>query len=368
MGLIDRASPADVAMLAMGAGGALSQRAGAVLMLEPGPGFEVTRASALLAEWIRSVPRLRRRLVRVPFGGGRPVWVDDPRFDLRLHVREVTCPAPGDERALLDVAAGALTGPLPPSRWTAVFVTGLSDGAVALIVVLDHVLADGIGGLALLAALTGPRRTFAVVRTGLAPLRSAAHRHGGTVNDALLTAVTGALNRLLERRGEHVGALSVSVPVSARRSTTSGELGNRFGVMIAALPVTGDPAHRMERIAALLAWRKKRAATASAADLFGPLIRLLAALGLYRRYLRRQRRIHTLVSNVRGPDRPLVFAGADIREIIPVAVSENGNVTVSFEILSYAGTVAITVIADPASVPDLDELIAYLRDELAGIT
>ncbi|SPL98954.1 unnamed protein product [[Actinomadura] parvosata subsp. kistnae] len=421
-------------MLAMGAGGALSQRAGAVLMLEPGPGFEVTRASALLAEWIRSVPRLRRRLVRVPFGAGRPVWVDDPRFDLRLHVRVAECPAPGDERALLDVAAAMLTGPLPPSRWTAVFVTGLSDGAVALIVVLDHVLADGIGGLALLAALadpeqrpppagfpqprpslprlaadafterlrsigrvptfwrdaktalaatgglspepiarcsllrpTGPRRTFAVVRTGLAPLRAAAHRHGCTVNDALLTAVTGALSRLLQRRGEHVCALSVSVPVSARRSTTSTELGNRFGVLITALPAAGDPGPRMARIATLLAERKKQAATASAADLFGPVFRLLAALGLYRRYLRRQRRIHTLVSNVRGPDRPLAFAGAPIREIIPVAVAENGNVTVSFEILSYAGTVAITVIADPDSVPDLDELVAYLRDELAGL-
>ncbi|NJP96317.1 DUF1298 domain-containing protein [Nonomuraea sp. FMUSA5-5] len=434
MRLIDRAGPSDVAMLAMGAGDALPQRAGAVLLLEPGPGFEVARASALLAEWIRSVPRLRQRLVRVPFGAGRPVWVDDPQFDPRLHVRELACPAPGDERALLDVAATVLAGPLPPSRWAAVFVTGLADGAVALIVVLDHVLADGIGGLALLAALadparrpaptgfpqsppplprlaadafaerlrsigrmrtfwrqartalaatgglrpepiapcsllrpTGPRRTFAVVRTGLAPLRAAAHRHGCTVNDALLTAITGTLGRLLERRGEHVGALSVSVPVAARRSTTTSDLGNRFGVLIAALPVTGDPAHRMARIAALLATRKKQAATASAADLFGPLFRLLAALGLYRHYLRRQRRIHTLVSNVRGPDLPLTFADAAIRDIIPVAVAENGNVTVSFEILSYAGTVTITVIADPDGVPDLGELVAFLRDELAAI-
>lgn len=97
-GRIDRASPSDVAMLAMGAAGSLSQRAGAVLLLEPGPEFEVTRISALLAEWIRSVPRLRRRLVRVPFGGGRPVWVDDPRFDLRLHVREVKCRPRGTSR------------------------------------------------------------------------------------------------------------------------------------------------------------------------------------------------------------------------------------------------------------------------------
>ncbi|MEU6729809.1 wax ester/triacylglycerol synthase domain-containing protein [Nonomuraea wenchangensis] len=139
--VIDRAGPADVAMLAMGTGDSLPQRAGAVLVLEPGPGFEVAQAAALLGEWLRSVPRLRRRLVRVPLGCGRPVWVDDPLFDLRLHVRELTCPAPGDERSLLDVAATVLTGPLPPCRWTAVFVTGLNDGAVALIVVLDHVLA-----------------------------------------------------------------------------------------------------------------------------------------------------------------------------------------------------------------------------------
>ncbi|GAA3561072.1 hypothetical protein GCM10022419_047140 [Nonomuraea rosea] len=98
------------------------------------------------------------------------------------------------------------------------------------------------------------------------------------------------------------------------------------------------------------------------------MFRLLAALGLYRSYLRRQRRIHTLVSNVRGPDLPLAFAGATIRQVIPVAVAESGNVTVSFEILSYAGTVVITIIADPDGVPDLDELAADLRDELAGIT
>ncbi|MCA2188060.1 wax ester/triacylglycerol synthase domain-containing protein [Nonomuraea cavernae] len=433
--MIDRASPSDVAMLAMGSGPSLSQRAGAVLVLEAGPEFEVAEAMASLADRIRSVPRLRRRLVPLPFGCGRPVWVDDPRFDIGLHVRRLTCPSPGDERALLDVAAAVLTGPLPPSRWTATFVTGLEDGAVALIVVLDHVLADGIGGLALLAALvdqaerpapagfprrppplrrlaadalaerlralarprafwrgaraataatggmrpepvarcsllrpTGGRRRLAVVRADLAAVRSAAHRHGCTVNDVLLTAVTGALHSLLQRRGEHVGALSVSVPVSVRRSATSTDLGNRFGVLIARLPVTGTAEERLVKNAALLAERRKPAVDGFAAGLFGPMFRLLAAIGLYRWYLRRQRRIHTLVSNVRGPEQPLAFAGATISQVIPVAVAENGNVTVTFEILSYAGTLAISLIADPDGVPDLDELTARLGDELARLT
>ncbi|MFG1949449.1 wax ester/triacylglycerol synthase domain-containing protein [Nonomuraea sp. NPDC048826] len=83
------------------------------MLLEPRARFEVARASRLLAAWARSVPRLRRRLVRVPIGCGRPVWVDDPVFGIRLHVREMTRPAPGDERALLDVAAAVLTAPRP---------------------------------------------------------------------------------------------------------------------------------------------------------------------------------------------------------------------------------------------------------------
>lgn len=206
------------------------------------------------------------------------------------------------------------------------------------------------------------------MRADLDTVRDAAHRNGCTVNDALLAAVTGALRELLERRGEHVETLSVSVPVSARSMTTSGELGNRFCVLIAALPVEGDAGRRMRVIASLLAERKKAAAEASAAGLFGPLFRLLAALGLYRWYLRRQRRIHTLVSNVRGPDRPLTFACAAITGIIPVAVAESGNVSVSFEILSYSGTVVITLIAEPEVVSDLDGLAALLREELADVT
>ena len=53
---------------------------------------------------------------------------------------------------------------------------------------------------------TGPRRRFAVARADLAALRAAAHRHGATVNDVLLTAVAGALHTLLDRRGEPIEA------------------------------------------------------------------------------------------------------------------------------------------------------------------
>jgi hypothetical protein len=93
-----------------------------------------------------------------------------------------------------------------------------------------------------------------------------------------------------------------------------------------------------------------------------------AALGAYHWYMNHQRRMYTLVSHVRGPEQPITFAGAPIKAIIPTAVGEAGNITVSFEVLSYAGTVAITAIADRDHFPDLSTLTDALQVELALLT
>jgi hypothetical protein len=116
-----------------------------------------------------------------------------------------------------------------------------------------------------------------------------------------------------------------------------------------------------------------RAARASATGtaligLFGPLFRLLAATGGYRWWLRRQRRCHTLLSNVPGPERPVKLAGAPVRAIIPVAVGEAGDLTVTFVAFSYAGTLSVTVVADPDTVPDLPVLGEALQAELDALS
>src|SRR5690348_15562874 len=129
----------------------------------------------VIADRVRGVPRMRQRLVDAPFGCGRPFWIDDPRFDVREQVRSIRCAAPGDEQALLAAVAGAVTMPLPRTRplWSATLVTGLAEGRSALVMVFHHVLADGIGGLAVLARLvdglparptrgSGPRHRAAV--------------------------------------------------------------------------------------------------------------------------------------------------------------------------------------------------------------
>ena len=107
----------------------------AVLVLTADDGFRLERARQLLGERVCAVPRMRQRLHRAPPGCGRPYWADDPAFDIRHHVRQVACAAPGDERALLDVAAALIARPLPRSRplWSATVVTGLDDGGTGLV-------------------------------------------------------------------------------------------------------------------------------------------------------------------------------------------------------------------------------------------
>ena len=215
---------------------------------------------------------------------------------------------------------------------------------------------------------TGPRRRLAVVRADLARLHAAAHRHGGTVNDVVLAAVAGALHTVLARRGEPVDELVISVPVAIRRSAGAGRLGNRISPMLVAVAGAGSPARRVRQVAAVTRVRKAAATEQPPAALLGSAFRVAARLGLVHRYMNRQRQLHTLVSNLPGPDRPLTFAGAPVRAIVPVALGDTGNTTVSFDVLSYAGTVSITVVADPDHVPDLPDLAAALRAQVEALT
>jgi hypothetical protein len=69
---IERVGSGDRAMLAMSAGAVVQQQLGAVLLLDTGPEFDLSRAERLLAERVATIARLRQRLIRPPLGGGGP--------------------------------------------------------------------------------------------------------------------------------------------------------------------------------------------------------------------------------------------------------------------------------------------------------
>jgi diacylglycerol O-acyltransferase / wax synthase len=92
----------------------------------------------------------------------------------------------------------------------------------------------------------------------------------------------------------------------------------------------------------------------------------LARLGAYRYYKNHQHLFHTLVT-YRGPVEPVLLGGYEVTAAIPVGVGEGGNMTVYFEVLSYAGVLTIALIVDPDHGPDLDDLTRRLQNQLDSI-
>src|SRR5215470_623683 len=94
------------------------------------------------------VPIYRRKLRTVPFRLGRPVWVEDPNFDLRYHLRSTALPAPGGDEQLRNLMARVMSQRLDRDYplWEYWLVEGLSGGRWAVISKVHHCMVDGVSG------------------------------------------------------------------------------------------------------------------------------------------------------------------------------------------------------------------------------
>jgi len=101
------------------------------------------------------VPRYRQKLAFVPFGQGRPRWVDDPHLNLSYHVRKTALPAPGTEEQLRALAGRVLAQQLDRDKplWEIWVVEGVEGGRFALICKTHHALVDGISGVDIVTVL-----------------------------------------------------------------------------------------------------------------------------------------------------------------------------------------------------------------------
>jgi hypothetical protein len=89
---------------------------GVILLLDVRKGLDPARLKEALRHRLAAIPRLRQRLINVPFGFGRPVWVDYPEFRIDDHFAVVPRAGPTDEEAVLSIAADLLTTRLPRDR------------------------------------------------------------------------------------------------------------------------------------------------------------------------------------------------------------------------------------------------------------
>jgi WS/DGAT/MGAT family acyltransferase len=101
------------------------------------------------------VPRYRQRVHSVPLNLGRPVWADDPHFQILYHVRHAALPAPGTGEQLRNLAGRVLAQRLDPGKplWEIWLVEGLADGRWALIAKVHHCMVDGVAGMDLMTVM-----------------------------------------------------------------------------------------------------------------------------------------------------------------------------------------------------------------------
>jgi diacylglycerol O-acyltransferase len=402
------------------------------------------------------VPRFRQRITPIRFNLDNPVWADDPRFDLRWHVRRAALPKPGGRGELRELVGRIMSEPLDFTRplWQLYLVEGLERRRFALVPKTHHALVDGVAAVDVGTVVLDPnkegtavelssepwdpdepspemlfvraasnrianplRRARDAAREAISMPRSTAGRlmrtaegfanlassgpaaprtflnpeigrdrrvayvaseldrlkamRGGTeatVNDVILSIVTGALRRFFERRSEPLPEQLVAlVPMSVRRPDEELELGNRIATLLVALPIAeADPRRRLEEIHAETA-RLKASEQARAASLIieatgwtPPTINRVLAGAMSRPLV-----FNLVVSNVPGPQLPFYLLGRRLEAIYPFVPLSPQNHALSIGVLSYDGGVFFGLAGDRDALADIDDLAEDLEDSLA---
>ena len=120
-----------------------------------GPAPDIEELRHHVATRLHLVPRFRQKLRFVPYGQGRPVWIDDPQFNLSYHVRHTALPEPGLEQQLRTLGARVFSQRLDRSKpmWEMWLVDGLDGGRFGIVTKTHHCLIDGISGVDITSVL-----------------------------------------------------------------------------------------------------------------------------------------------------------------------------------------------------------------------
>jgi len=149
----DRMSPQDASFLHIEDGVSHMHIASIGIFEGPKPAFG--DIVTMIESKLPLVPRYRRVVRTVPLDLGRPVWVDDPHFNIEYHVRHTALPPPGGEPELRKLVGRVMSQQLDRARplWEIWVVDGLEDGHWAMLSKVHHAMVDGVAGTDLLALI-----------------------------------------------------------------------------------------------------------------------------------------------------------------------------------------------------------------------
>lgn len=273
--------------------------------------------------------------------------------------------------ALLDLAAS-------PAAAVRLAATAALDPRRTLAAAGD--LARGFGTLARHLAATpvtavdgsiGRARRWTATEASIDDVRTIRRGFGGTLNDVVLAAVSGAFRDLILHDGEDPSATVIRslVPVSTRAPDQHGRCDNRVSLLLLELPVeVDDPVERLAEVAARMAALKAshmidagEAVTALGNRWPAPLVQY--GTRAYARYAHRhpQRNVNTVTTNVPGPQFPLFALGRRLRHLLPYVPIAEG-VRYGVAIMSYDGRLAFGLTGDWDGGRDLDVLRAGIDD------
>jgi diacylglycerol O-acyltransferase len=419
---------------------------------QPDGGVNATAIRAHIASTLHRVPRYRQKIAWIPFAG-RPVWVDDRRFDLDHHVRHTSLPRPGNDGQLKRLSAHIMEQPLDRDRplWQLHIVEGMEGGRFALIAKVHHCMVDGVSGIDLLKVLLNPlpgvdstdpprftprpspggfelyrdemlrriaRRVKALRDLGsflahpvdapqsvrsrvaalskllegmfrrpspapfnrpisaqrridwltmaLEPIEGIRRSLGGSLNDVVLSVVSGALRRYLTRRKVRVSAMTfrAMTPISLRAEHQHGALGNKVSAWIVDLPVSEpSPRERLRRIHRATQELKASTQPVGATVVtemsewtYSPLLVSLTA-----KHLTRLLPCNLVVTNIPGPQFPVYMLSATMCEAFPLVPLTDG-LGLNVAVMSYDGKLCWGFNADYDLVPDLDVFVRAMKE------
>lgn len=133
---------------------------GVAVFDRPRDGFDYDRLVELIEQRLSLVPRYRQKVRHVPGNLARPVWVDDPEFDIAYHVRRSALPRPGSEEQLTDLVGRLMSRPLDHTRplWEMYLIEGLGPASprgrgrsggdrIAIVTKTHQAMVDGISAI-----------------------------------------------------------------------------------------------------------------------------------------------------------------------------------------------------------------------------
>ena len=149
----ERLSPLDASFLHV-EDSVTHMHIGSVSIMEgPAPRYEDFRDR--VASKLPVVRRYRQMVRTVPFDLGRPVWADDPYFNIEYHIRHTALPQPGNDGQLQNLVGRVMAQALDRGRplWEMWMVEGLTDNRWAIVSKVHHCMVDGVAGSELLGLI-----------------------------------------------------------------------------------------------------------------------------------------------------------------------------------------------------------------------